>query len=260
VKPYYDNGKGITIFNADCRDILPVLELGSVDLVLTDPPYGVGYVTARRSHNHPLAVPIVGDESLAMLSDTLPMLDRCLRNDRHAYIFASHSNLGEAQATVAAIWPIKNTIIWDKGDAGTVGDLYAGYGVNWEAVIYASKGRRILNGPRPRCIYRYDWAGRRDPVHPMVKPVCLFEWFMLKSTHCEELVIDPFMGSGPCLQAARNLGRRCIGIEVEEKYCHLAAQRLEQEVLPLNMEGVKKREAFDNLLMFDGITAHAKST
>lgn len=232
--PYYDRD-GITIYCGDCREILPTLEPGSVDLVLTDPPYGVSYVTAWRSRSDPLVTPISGDESLTMLADAMPLIDRLLADNRHAYVFTSASMIGPTCDVVADFLKVKNVLVWDKGDAGTVGDLDAGYGVTWEGIVYASKGRRSLNGPRPRTVYRYDWSGTRDPVHPAVKPVGLMQWLMAKSTNPDELVIDPFMGSGPALAAARNLGRRVIGIELSEEYCEIAVKRLQQSVLPLEV-------------------------
>lgn len=230
--PYY-SADGIQIFHADCRDILPLIEPATVDLVLTDPPYGVQYVTGMRSHTDPLVAEIANDESLNIVADAMPMLDRLLAPNRHAYAFASPAKIGDATALLADWWQIKNLLVWDKGEAGSVGDLDAGYGVNWEAVIYASKGRRPLNGKRPRCIYRYEWSGSRDPVHPTVKPVGLLAWLIAKSSNDGELVLDPFMGSGPTLRAARDLGRRAIGIELEERYCEAAVRRLQQSVLPM---------------------------
>jgi site-specific DNA-methyltransferase (adenine-specific) len=233
-EPYFDDGQ-VTIYCGDARDILPALQPESVDLIATDPPYGVDYVTARRSRSHHLVSPVANDDSLNILCDVLPMLDRALADNRHIYAFAAPTRIGDAATILADFWQIKNLIVWDKGDAGTVGDLDAGYGVNWEAVIYASKGRRPLNGKRPRCVYRYEWSGTRDPVHPTVKPVGLMSWLIAKSSNDGELVLDPFMGSGPTLRAARDLGRRVIGIELREDYCEIAVKRLQQAVLPLEI-------------------------
>ncbi len=235
MKPYYEQD-GITIFLGDCRDILPTLEPGSIDLVLTDPPYGVRYVTAWRSRTDPLVAPIAGDESLNLLADSMPQLDRILRQDRHAYFFASAQMIGLTTEIVSNFFRVKNVLVWDKGDAGSVGDLEAGYGVTWEGIIYANKGRRNLIGPRPRTVYRYDWSGTRDPVHPTVKPVGVLTWLMAKSSNAREIVLDPFMGSGTTLRAAKDLGRRAIGIEIEERYCEIAVRRLQQSVL--HLEGV----------------------
>lgn len=236
-EPYYhDEAAGITIYCGDARLILPALQAASVDLVLTDPPYGVSYVTAWRSRRDALVAPIKGDESLTMLADAMPHLDRLLVNDRHAYFFASASMIGPTCDTVADFFKVKNVLVWDKGESGTVGDLDAGYGVSWEGIVYANKGRRSLLGPRPRTVYRYDWSGTRDPVHPAVKPVGVLSWLLAKSTTEGETILDPFMGSGTTLRAAKDLGRGCIGIELEERYCSIAVRRLQQSVLPLALE------------------------
>lgn len=233
MKPYYDDGAGIQIFHGDCREVLPMLPADSVDLVLSDPPYGKRYVTSRRSRTDPLAVPIVGDESLAVMGEALPLLDRLVRQDRHLYFFADPELLEEARPLVAAFWNVKNTLAWDKGDRGSVGDLEAAYAKCWEAIIYANKGRRNLAGSRPRSVIRHDWSSTDDPVHPTVKPIPLLVRLILASSLPGELVIDPFMGSGTTLRAAANVGRRAIGIELSEKYCEIAAKRLQQSVLPL---------------------------
>jgi len=231
-EPYFRDDS-VVIYHADCRDILPLIPAGSVDLVLTDPPYGVDYVTSRRSRNHPLAVHIEGDSGLNTVRDVVALISRTLRDDRHAYLFGAPLRIGELTDALRGILDIKNILVWDKGDAGTVGDLGAGYGWNWEPIIYASKGRRALNGPRPRCIYRYDWSGTRDPVHPTVKPMALLQWLILKSSFEAEIILDPFMGSGTTLRAAKDLGRYAIGIEIEERYCEIAAKRMAQSVMAL---------------------------
>ena len=228
--PYYEDDL-VTLYHGDARDILPCIATDAADCVITDPPYGMSYVTNHRRADDPLRSPVQGDEDLNALRDVMPQLDRVLANNRHAYLFAGSTMLAPTLDTVSATWTVKNTLIWDKGDAGSVGDLEAGYAVTWEAIIYASKGRRKLNGPRPRAIYRYDWTGTRDPVHPTVKPVGLLSWLMAKSTGPGELVIDPFAGSGTTLRSAKDLGRRAIGVELDERYCEIAVDRLRQESL-----------------------------
>ena len=223
----YFSSRGITIYHASCEEILPHLQPNSADVVLTDPPYGIAYKAKRK---RPTDVPtsIANDDSLNALRASLPLLDRLLRQDRHAYVFAGPVRIGEAVDAVAEFWRVKNLLVWDKGNSGSRGDCIAGYALNWEAIIYASKGRRPLAGPRPRCIYRHDWQAWRDPVHPTVKPVAMMSWLLTKSSAPGELVLDPFMGSGVVLRAAAELGRRAIGIEIEERYCATAARRIEE--------------------------------
>lgn len=226
MKPYYDQDN-ITIYHGDCRDVLPDLPPASVDLVATDPPYGVRYVTARRSLSDKLRVGIANDENLDVVAAVWPNVMRALADDRHWYAFASPRRIVEADKVFGGS---KQLLAWDKGDRGTVGDLECGFGEAWEAIFYGMKGRRPLNGKRPRTVIRYDWWGTMDPVHPTVKPVDLLARLICWSTNVGEVVLDPFMGSGTTLRAAKDLGRRAIGIEIEEKYCEIAAKRLSQKV------------------------------
>lgn len=233
MKPYYRAG-GVAIYHADAREVLSQLNSESVDLVLTDPPYGINYKTKYRNAG------IAGDDSLNALRDVLPALDLLLKPDRHAYFFASSTRIGEAVDAIAAWWNVKNILVWDKGNMGTKGDVLAAYARNWEAIVYANKGRRPLHGPRPRAICRYDWNARKDPVHPTVKPVGLMSWLIQKSSRRGELVLDAFCGSGPVLRAARDLGRRAIGIELDERYCEAAVRRLEADHSP-SLDGARDR-------------------
>lgn len=216
---------GISLHRADSRRFLERrVAPASVDLVLTDPPYGISYKGSGRGGT---GGTIAGDKDLNSLRDVMPLLDRVLRRDRHAYIFAAPQRLGEALDIVTDYWNVKNVVVWDKGNQGTRGDLTAGYAWNWEAIIYASKGRRPLSRPRPRCVFRYDWSAKRDPVHPTVKPVTLLSWLIANSTAAGELVLDPFAGSGTTLRAAQQLGRRAIGVELDERHCASAVRRLQ---------------------------------
>lgn len=229
IQPYYHDAEhGIRLYHADCREVLPMLGTGSVDLILTDPPYGVHYETAWRSRNDPLRREIKGDNDLSLLSSIVPELNRVIANARHWYVFGSPRKINVQKPILDGIGTgVKHIIAWDKGDRGTVGDLQCGFGEAWEAIFYGRTGRRPINGKRPRTILRFDWSSTMDPVHPTVKPVAILEQMIEWSSQPGEVVLDPFMGSGPTLVAAKQLGRRAIGIEIEEHYCEIAAQRLD---------------------------------
>lgn len=223
--PYYKES-GITIYHGDCREILPLLD--PVDLILTDPPYGIDYVTAWRSRNDKLRSPIQNDSDLACVAEAWKIAIGILKNDRHWYSFASPRMIPIA----AEIFEnSKHILAWDKGDRGTVGDLECGFGEAWEAIFYGMKGRRPLNGKRPRTIIRYDWSGTMDPLHPTVKPIDLLSRLISWSSNIEEVILDMFCGSGTTLAAAKLLGRHAIGIDIHEAYCEIAANRLRQGVL-----------------------------
>ncbi len=122
VRPYYEHD-GIVIYNCDCREILP--ELPKVDLVLTDPPYGVNYVTSWRLRNDKLRVPVVNDKDLSIVAEVWPVTMDRLWDDRHWYSFVSPRMIKEAAGIFG---DIKHILAWDKGDRGTVGDLKCGFG------------------------------------------------------------------------------------------------------------------------------------
>jgi site-specific DNA-methyltransferase (adenine-specific) len=151
-KPYYQD-QAITIYHADCREILPLLQPASADLILTDPPYGISYQSKNTTGR--FSKTIANDDSLNAMRDSLPQLDRILKPDRHLYFFAAPTKIGEAADALAAYWKLKNFLVWDKGNAGTRGDLEAGYGVNWEAILYGSKGRRPRSSIRSQAAASY---------------------------------------------------------------------------------------------------------
>ena len=230
IEPYYSEN-GITIYNADCRDVLPQLE--PVDLVLTDPPYGVAYETAWRSRYDKLRAKVANDETLDCFAAAWPLALERLKQDRHWYVFGSPRKIAE----MSAICPdFKHIIAWDKGDRGTVGDLECGFGEAWEAIFYGMKGRRPLNGSRPRTVIRQDWSSVMDARHPTVKPTSLLKKLIKWSAFEGETVLDMFAGSCTTARAAKDLGLKCISIEIDERYCEIGAKRMAQSVF--DFEGV----------------------
>ncbi len=229
MQPYYDDGNGIVIYHADCRDVLPTL--GAVDLVLTDPPYGCDYLSNRRISNTEVAQVIAGDTDLCAMRDAIKLCGDLLLDDRHVYYFASaDETIGDACKLLPSSLTFRRLLCWDKGNHG-MGDLSGNYGHAWEAIIFASKGRREINGKRPSSLLRVQRGGAGSMwEHPTQKPVSLMRYLIERSTLPGEIVIDPFMGSGTTLRAAKDLGRKAIGIEIKERYCEIAARCLSQEV------------------------------
>ena len=231
--PYYvDPSSGITIYHGDCREILPQLPEASVDLILTDPPYGVDWEGRNESWKKSGFTKIQGDGDLQIMEAVMTFSDRLLKMDRHAYYFCSaDETVGDVCRMLPANQVFRRLMVWDKMGPG-LGDLERDYGHQWEAIIYAMKGdRKLLCEGRPVDIFRYAKGGR-DWVHPTQKPIGLIHELIGNSSNPGELVLDPCMGSGTTLRAAKDLGRRAIGCDVEEKYCEVAANRLRQEVLP----------------------------
>ncbi len=206
MKPYYQDSS-CTIWNCDCRAILPAI--GKVDLVLTDPPYGIfdcGGKWGRKSD---------------------------LQWDRQAASgIAEIAAMGES----AVVWggnyfvlpPSRGWLVWFKRDAVPSASQVE---LAWTS---ADMNSRLIDHPIAAT------NGERNG-HPTQKPLRVMRW-CLSLFPAAQTVLDPFMGSGTTLRAAKDLGRRAIGIEICEKYAEIAARRLQQEVLPLNAPVVREPE------------------
>ena len=214
MKPYYQDNFA-TIYHGDSREIIPTLE--PVDLVLTDPPYGMDYQSARRI-DHQRFKKIVGDTQFPTWIFDL------LKPSNAMFVWCRWDNLRDIPKP-------KSFIVWDKG-CHSMGDLNHEFGRQWEGcAFYPGKSHKFNH--RPVDVIR---VARVNPValcHPNEKPVAVL--VPLLRSHAGN-VLDPFMGSGTTLRAAKDLGRKCIGIEIEEKYCEIAAKRLRQEVFEFTSE------------------------
>lgn len=200
-----------TIFHGDCREIMPLLP--KVDLVLTDPPFGVGnfvQVTGRvngRGKNK--GVPVTWNESPPDES----VFQKLREMSRHRIIWgANFFNCFEEQG---------GAIIWDKAQEMP----------NFSKAEVAScthfKKTEIIRIPWRN----FEVARLAETDHPCERPVALYLWCLTYIPGNHKTVLDPYLGSGTTLRACKDLGRRGIGIEIEEKYCEIAANRLRQEVL-----------------------------
>ena len=198
--PYYDED-GITIYHGDCREILP--HLPKVDLVLTDPPYGLA------------------DRWTGGTWGAAPMYEDAKRWDRDIPIDAVIAML--SLGTNSIIWggnlyPLPPSRCWLSWEKSSKMSTLADFELAWTSFDRPSK----------------QWLEDRNPdgkrEHPTQKPLSLFLW-CLGFAPDASTILDPFMGSGTTLRAAKDLGRRCIGIEIEERYCEIAVKRLGQEVL-----------------------------
>ena len=222
VKPYYEED-GIAIVHGDCRELLPLF--GVVDLALTDPPYGIGLDNHDKTgkFRSSKTCRIVGDNDISVGTWALKFLEDI---DCAVIAFASPH----------MPWPgeWRQRLVWSKGGAvGGGGDISTCWKFDWELIQVARTGK--LNGARDSSVLRYSVTPADLEYHPAQKPLPLLSYLIRKSTEEGDTLIDPFMGSGSTLLSAKNMGRRAIGIEIEEKYCEIAAKRLSQGVLDLEV-------------------------
>lgn len=208
MKPYYEHD-GITIFCGDCREVLPSQdceERFEEDMaVVTDPPYGLGKRLSGGSWGADCG-------GFAWDSETPNNLTQIVTLGHNAVVWGGN---------YFTLPPRRCWLVWFKPDAvPTMGDVE----LAWTTL------------DKPAQYLRYPLAAQRETgdrvYHPTVKPRVVMEW-SINLTGSPALVLDPFMGSGTTLVAAKNLGHRAIGIEIEERYCEIAARRLDQTVLDL---------------------------
>lgn len=204
-KPYYDKD-GITIYCADCREVLPFI--GEFDLCLTDPPYGIdGTWKGGGQSWGKFRKDGVSDCESWDIRDTA----------------AVHSLLSYADDAV--IWggnyfslpPTASWLVWDK----IVRNFSSGHmELAWTTGKFPLRAFNFSHGE----------LASEGKSHPTQKPLKLITWCLSFFPNAQS-ILDPFMGSGTTLVAAKQLGRRAVGIEIEEKYCEIAVQRLAQDIL-----------------------------
>lgn len=210
ITPYYDDGNGIQIYLGDCRLILPQLDV-KVDLVLTDPPYGVGI---DNSFNDDF-----GQTDNLNLIKNVGLV--CFTSPRRVA-----GLIKRLDATFEGIF------LYHK--INDIAYPWHGFAMNSEAITI------FKNGDYKWCkseVYGSDLLQfvNNDGFHPCSKPIALIKLLLRHFSEPNTLILDPFLGSGTTAVAAKILGRKCIGIEIEEKYCKIAVERLRQSVMRLDV-------------------------
>jgi site-specific DNA-methyltransferase (adenine-specific) len=216
VKPYYQD-PAVTIYHGDCREVLPGL---SADVLVSDPPYwiayspgggGKGFRGKGKGWGKSFAGPdVVRGDSEPF--DPAPLLALGLPS----VLWGANHYADRLPASPT--W-----LVWDKR-RGLVRNDFADCEMAWS------------NIGGPARVYSHLWYGvwrdsDEDRLHPTQKPLPVMVWCL--GLVPGGVVLDPFMGSGTTLRAAKDLGRKAIGIEIEERYCEIAARRMGQEVLSL---------------------------
>lgn len=208
VKPYYSEN-GITIYHGDSQEILPTIP--QADLMITDPPYGMDFQSNYRTKKHKR---IANDDTLP-----LDLIWLAIAKARAAaYVFCRWDN-------IAAMPKPKSVLAWVKNN-WSMGDLEHEHGRQWEACCFYAKENHEFVKRIPDVL---NVSRTGNALHPTEKPIALIE--QLLAANVGETVLDPFMGSGTTLVAAKLCGKQAIGIELEEKYCETAAKRLAQGVM-----------------------------
>jgi site-specific DNA-methyltransferase (adenine-specific) len=223
--PFYEHN-GITIYHGDCREILPALLDQSFDLILTDPPFSVPVKYQDANGDHPRSW---GDLAVMepFFREVLQDMRRVIRHDGQTYICCDAETYPVFFKTAYPLWPQSQMLVWYK----PTGRRGRGWMHSYELILhlrmpqteYAEGFRQDVVGIMPvRTLNRQ---------HPAEKPGDLWSFLAENCTKPSPVILDPFLGGGSVLRFAKDRGYRAIGIEIEERYCEIAAKRLAQEVL-----------------------------
>lgn len=219
----------VVLYAGDARTVLPTLATESVDLVLTDPPYGVEFTSGFRAESFG-TIHNDGADDRDVVGEVLEQCVRLVGQNRHLYVFGPPAALNGLKVGELA------SLIWDKGVVGA-GNLSAPWGPAHEPITFAvSKHRHAgqtgQSSPAVRMrkgsILRFMRPTGRKVVHPNEKPVALCRELIESSTRGGDLVLDPFAGSGSTGVAAILTGRRAILVESDERWIAIAIERLQQ--------------------------------
>lgn len=222
MKPYYKHG-GITIYHGDCREVLPCVV---ADVLVSDPPYGVSlgsHAAAKETRGWLAKGSYLSydDTPENFRSVVVPAIALALTQVKRGLVFTTGTGLRELPPYQAV-----GGVFLPSG----MGRTRWGF-QNFSFCALYGTAPNLHKGARPVGLVSTETADKVG--HPCPKPYGWMTWAVRLASLPGETVLDPFMGSGTTLEAAKNLGRRAIGIEIEERYCEIAAERLAQEVLPL---------------------------
>jgi site-specific DNA-methyltransferase (adenine-specific) len=241
--PYYEKD-GVTIYNADCLQVLHAVETATVDAVITDPPYcsGGSLESQKNTPAQGLRTATVQAEGFEWFSAdnmstaglvflvraTLVAARRFLKPNRSAFVFTDWRMIPNiAPALESSGLRYRNMIVWDKGHAG----LGCGFKPAHEVLLEFSNGATEYQKLTGQNVIRCSRVHASDRKHNAEKPVKLIEEVIGVAVPEGGLVVDPFMGSGSVLAACVAMGCRYVGCELEERFCEIAANRLRQGVL-----------------------------
>lgn len=207
-------------------NIIELLDDSSVDVCLTDPPYGIEFQSAWRTDRNMWKPKIDNDGSPFI--DWIEPLYAKMKDGGRLLCFYRWDVQDEFLNEIERVgFTVKSQIVWDKCIHG-MGDLKGEFSPQHELIIYATKGRYEFKGKRPSSVYRIQRVHPEKLVHPNEKPVELIRSLLLAISEEGELVFDPFGGSFSTYLAATQLGRKALSCELSEHYYDIGVERLGQ--------------------------------
>lgn len=213
-RPYYEDAF-VKLYHGDAVAIMQEMEKETVDVFVTDPPYGTktdnrgGWMVGERANVMPIM---------------LPEMYRAGKSDAALYLFTSWRHLADWAIRCSTYFPTHGILVMDKGrHSGCWGKF--SWQFHWEGIIYGLKGPRPIRKYQPDVIRSKERGGES-----MQKPVDVLSGLIEASSDAGQTICDPFCGTGGTLVAAKRLGRKVIGIEIDERYAEMSANRCASEL------------------------------
>lgn len=217
------------ILLGDCLELFPHLRDGEIDMIVTDPPYGISFESNKQGYNTRVSSrvkqskpkffkEIAGDSALPL--EWFEQAYRVMKNGAAIYVFCHWSKWDSLHRAMAPLFTVKNMLVLNKSNHG-MGDLAGSYAPKHELCLFASKGKHRLRFPNGRSKdvldvkVKYSGARRK---HPNEKPQSWATALIENSTNIGDIVLDPFAGSGSFVREADRLGRVGIGFEVDSQW------------------------------------------
>jgi site-specific DNA-methyltransferase (adenine-specific) len=211
------------ILNGDSLEILKTLDDGSIDVVITDPPYGVNYISNRSKIDNKITKRGLlndGVEAFELLDETCKILQDKTADNAHLYFFCSWQVFTKFESIISKYFTIKTPLVWDKKNKGS-GDLYNDWGNQTELIIYCVKGKKGIN-TRKGNVLSFSRLHTSKMVHPTQKPTELIKELLSASALKNDFVVDPFMGSGSTIKACNEMNIKSLGIELDKEMFNIA--------------------------------------
>ena len=196
----------------------------SIDIILTDPPYGIEYKSNRSEDSNAVTQRgLLNDgkkEAFELLENTCQILVDKTGKDSHLYFFCSWSVFSDFENIIGKYFTIKTPIVWDKGNKGS-GDLENDWGNQTELIIYCVKGKKNINY-RKGNVLNIPKIHSSKLVHPTQNPVELIKEILEVSALKNDFIVDPFMGSGSTIKACNEMNLKSLGIELDKEMFNIA--------------------------------------
>ena len=229
-KPYYQDDY-VTLYNGDCREIVPQLE--KINVILTDPPFfmpAVHYQSRKKYQRAWSDTSILGTFWEVIVDLCLSKL----KETGHFLTFCNGDSYPVFYPTMYRRFDFLKCLVWDKGHVG-LGRIWR----NQHELVIAGRWNTSLFYEENKLrsdVFTFKATPSNDREHPVEKPVSMLKWLLEPLIANNGILLDPFAGSGTTGIAAKELNKKCILIEKEEKYCKIAARRLSQDVFNFNSE------------------------